>query len=101
MNFIDLAQRLSPEELVKFLNTHLELRMFLVGHTITAADIIVLVHTLEYFNTLSDYEKVQLPHAFRWIDHIQHLPDMFELVNKYNLFVSFPDESKAEPPSKS
>lgn len=70
LSLIELATRLSPEDLVKYLNTHLELKMFLVGHSISAADITVLAHVLEYFNGLSDYEKIQLPHAFRWIDHV-------------------------------
>ena len=42
---------------------------------------------------------MQIPHAFRWIDHIQHLPGMIEQVESLGLFVSFPNE-KAEPPSK-
>lgn len=50
--------------------------------------------------SLSDYEKIQLAHTFRWLDHVQHLPDMFELVSQRNLFVTFPDEKNAQPPSK-
>lgn len=74
--------------------------MFLVGHSITAADIFVLAHLAEYFFGLQDYEKLQLPHAFRWIDHVQHLPGMLEEVQNRGLFVTFPDEN-AQPPSKS
>jgi len=40
---------MAPEELTKHLNDHLEQRMFLVGHSITAADVFALAHLLEYF----------------------------------------------------
>ena len=50
---------------------------------------------------MSDYEKIQLPHVFRWVDHVQHLPGMLEQVKRNNLFVTFPDEQNAQPPSKS
>lgn len=95
LSMIEVSTRLSPEKLAHFLNSHLELRMFVVGHAISAADITALAHILEYFNTLTDFDKLQLPHAFRWIDHVQHLPGMLDLVNKHNLFVSFPDEANA------
>lgn len=101
LSMIEVSTRLTPEQLATFLNQHLEMRMFIVGHSISAADITALAHILEYFNTLSDFDKLQLPHTFRWIDHVQHLPGMNELVNKHNLFVSFPDEVNAQPISKS
>lgn len=94
-----MASRLSASELVNFLNTHMAQRMFLVGFSVTAADVMVLAHILEHFKSLSDLEKIGLPHAFRWVDHIQHLPGMLEQVHAKNLFVTFPDES-TEPPSK-
>jgi aminoacyl tRNA synthase complex-interacting multifunctional protein 1 len=78
LSLIEVATRLSPEDLASFLNTHLEQRMFLVGHSITAADITTLAHILDYFSKLSDDQKLQLPHTFRWIDHLQHLPGMLE-----------------------
>eukprot|EP00347_Sterkiella_histriomuscorum_P004914 403358596 len=101
LSMIELATRMSPEDLIKHLNSHLELRMFLVGHSITAADITTLAHIIEHFNSISDYDKIQVPHAFRWIDHVQHLPGMFEQVQQRNLLVGFPDEKNAEAPSKS
>ena len=48
-SFIELALRQSPEQLIAYLNSHLELKMFLVGHSITAADITVLAHIISYF----------------------------------------------------
>jgi glutathione S-transferase len=39
---IDLSQRLNTQELIAHLNSHLETRMFVVGHSITAADIALL-----------------------------------------------------------
>jgi hypothetical protein len=49
MSFIELAQRLAPAELITLLNKHLELRMYVVGHNITAADVTLLVHLIEHF----------------------------------------------------
>ncbi len=82
--------------------------MFIVGHNITASDIFTLAHVAEYFVCilinnlqagLTDFEKLSFPHAFRWIDHVQHLPGLLEQVLAKGLFVSFPDEN-AQPPSK-
>lgn len=73
--------------------------MFLVGHSITAADILAHVHVAEYFAQLPAYEQIQFPNTFRWIDHIQHLPGMLEQVQSRGLFVAFPDEN-AQAPSK-
>jgi glutathione S-transferase len=41
--------RKNPEELAKLLNEHLETRMFVVGHSITTADITLMAHLLDYF----------------------------------------------------
>ena len=73
--------------------------MFLCGLNITAADIVVFAHIAKTFASLPDFEKLNLPHAFRWLDHIQHLPGMLDLVKEKDLFVPFPNE-KAEGPSK-
>jgi hypothetical protein len=52
--------------------------MFLCGLSISAADIVVFSHIAKHFSALSDFEKMNLPHAFRWIDHVQHLPGLLE-----------------------
>ena len=81
-------------------NTHIgQSRMFLVGLNVTVADIVVFAHIARYFSALSDFEKIQLPHAFRWLDHIQHLPGLHEQILSKNILTSFPDESQ-EGPSK-
>lgn len=49
MSFIEVSLRSSPSDLAKLLNEHLELKMFLVGHSITAADLVALSHILAYF----------------------------------------------------
>ena len=98
-SMIELSDRLSIEELVNHINTHMQTRMFLVGQTITAADIVVHLRIASHFRDLMDFQKMELPHAFRWIDHLQHLPGMIEQVNDLGLFVSFPNEN-SEGPSK-
>jgi hypothetical protein len=44
--------------------------MFLCGLSISAADIIVFAHIAQRFSAFSDLEKMNLPHAFRWVDHV-------------------------------
>lgn len=96
-SFFELAQRVTAEELVAHVNKHLEMRMFLVGQNITVADIIVLLYIADYFKSLEDYQKMELCHTFRWLDHIQHLPGMLDQVTSLGLFINFPDETQTEP----
>jgi glutathione S-transferase len=74
----EMADRLKVDELVTFLNEHLSTRMFLVGSNITAADVVVLLRVAAWFRALKDYQKLEMPHVFRWIDHLQHLPGLSE-----------------------
>ena len=97
LSFVELAQSLSAEELCDRVNKHLAMRMFLVGMNITAADIIMHMYLAEYFRDLEDFQKIGLPNAFRWIDHIQHLPGLAEQVKALGLFVTFPDETQSQP----
>jgi len=57
-SFIEVALRKPADELVKMLNAHLESRMFLVGHAITAADIALLAHTIQYFVRIGLNDKI-------------------------------------------
>lgn len=93
LSFIELAQRLSTDDMIAHLNKHLAMRMFLVGLNITAADIIVHLFIASAFRDMMDFQKFALPNAFRWLDHIQHLPGMDEQVEALGLFVTFPDET--------
>ena len=70
LSFIELAQRLSTEDMIAHLNKHLAMRMFLVGLNITAADIIVHLFIASAFRDMMDFQKFALPNAFRWLDHI-------------------------------
>lgn len=49
MSIAEIVQRMTPEELTQHLNQRLETRMFLVGHSITVADILSLGYVIEYF----------------------------------------------------
>ena len=100
LSFIEKVERLSANELTELVNTHIgQTRLFLNGLSITAADIVVFAYIAKHFSALADHEKISLPHAFRWIDHVQHLPGMLEQVQAKQLFTTFPDEN-AEGPSK-
>lgn len=70
--------------------------MFLVGTNVTAADFVVLAVVAPYFSQLTDMEKLALPHAFRWVDHVQHLPGLLEQIQAKGILTSFPDESSGE-----
>ena len=70
------------------------MRMFLVGLNITAADIVVHLRIASHFRSIPDSEKKDVPHVFRWVDHVQHLPGMLEIVQGQGLFVSFPVEKE-------
>lgn len=80
--------------MIQHLNKHLETKMFLVGQNITAADIVVHLYIVNEFKKLTDTQKKEVPHAFRWVDHVQHLPGMLELVEQNGIFVSFPSEKE-------
>ena len=97
LSFIELALRLDGEALSNHLNTHLAMRMFLVGGNITAADIIVSLSIAEYFSELMDFQKIGLANTFRWLDHIQNLPGMLEQVSDLGIFTAFPDTNASEP----
>ena len=92
--FVESVGRLSPEEMVESVNTHMSQRMFLVGENITAADVVVFSALAPTMSAFSREEKLAKPHAFRWIDHVQHLPGMLEQVQGKGLFTGFPEEEE-------
>lgn len=55
LSFIELALRLDSEAMCAHLNSHLAMRMFLVGGNITAADIVVFLTLAEPFSELMDF----------------------------------------------
>lgn len=86
---------MTAEELSEHIESHMVSRMFLVGQFVTAADLVAFIMLASHWSKLPDYNKMQQPNCFRWVDHIQHLPGMIEIVNDKALFVSFPDENSA------
>ncbi len=84
---LEQAQRLPAVELTEMVNNHIgQTRMFLSGLNVTVADIVVFAQIASHFSALPDFEKVQLPHAFRWLDHIQHLPGLLEQVRDKGIY---------------
>ena len=69
-NWIQLAENADLEELLPILTSHLQLRTFLVGRHVTAADLAVLIPVLHHLSTISDYEKLNNANIFRWADHL-------------------------------
>ena len=77
---IETVGRLKDQELADYINGLMAQKMFVVSENITAADFIVFAALAPWFSQLKDHEKLALPHAFRWIDHIQNLPGMLHQV---------------------
>ena len=77
---VETADRLKEQELADYINGLMQSRMFVVSENFTAADFIVFAALAPWFSTLKDHEKLALPNAFRWIDHIQNLPGMLQQV---------------------
>ena len=75
---MEVAERASWDELVEVLTPHLSLRTFVIGHHITAADLVLMMPVLTEFAVMADFNKLQHPNLFRWINHIQHLPGIRE-----------------------
>lgn len=100
VSWVQLAEHSSTEELLEILGKHLELRTFLVGRHVTAADLIVVMPVLQHLSVISDFERLQAGHVFRWADHIQNLRGVREEVERAQIFAAFPD-SNSKPPSKS
>ena len=48
-SFIEQTNRMEVDDLVKFINDHLKMRMFMIGQSITAADILVLLNVAKFF----------------------------------------------------
>ena len=72
------------------------MRMFIIGQNITAADIVVHLNVASHMKELNDHQKMDVPNAFRWLDHIQHLPGYSDIASANGLFVSFPNENAPE-----
>ena len=65
-----MAQRLNAAEISEYLNKHMAMKMFVVGKSITVADIVLIAVVGPHFSKLEDREKTELPNVFRWVDHI-------------------------------
>ncbi|KAF9899542.1 G4 quadruplex nucleic acid binding protein, partial [Lobosporangium transversale] len=57
--------------LAKALNEHLETRTYIVGHSITNADLWTFVKIHEQFSAMSRDGQLKRPHLTRWFDLIQ------------------------------
>lgn len=93
LSYFELISSLSSEELGELLNNDLKVKMFLVTHNITAADILAYAHVVHYVQGLTDADKLAKNNLFRWVDHLQHLPGISEYAETHNLIVTFPDEN--------
>lgn len=77
---IERTTRMTVNELIDFLNTHMASKLFICGIQISAADIVIFAHVASTFSQLGDLDKMEKAAVFRWIDHVQHLPGLLELV---------------------
>lgn len=79
---------LNKEELVEKLNTELNLRMFLVGYNITAADIFAYAHVAHLVHGMSDADKNKHNNLFRWARYLQQVDGISEFATKHNLVLA-------------
>mmetsp|Transcript_3700 Transcript_3700/g.6303 ORF Transcript_3700/g.6303 Transcript_3700/m.6303 type:complete len:98 (+) Transcript_3700:288-581(+) len=71
ISFVELTLGFATaEELVDYLNKHLSTRIFLVGQNISGADVVAYLFVADYFKELLDFQKIELAHCFRWVDHL-------------------------------
>jgi len=63
---VEMAARLSPAELSDYLNDHMKSRMFVVGKSITVADITLFSTMIQYWHSLDTESKLAKPNCFRW-----------------------------------
>lgn len=92
--FVEMAEKLNTVDLGNFINDHMAMKMFLVGKSISVADIFVFAALAHHWSQMEDKSKVALPNTFRWLDHIQHLPGIWDQVQEAQLATSFPGPIK-------
>lgn len=54
VGFIDLCFKLNVNELIAHVNKHLAMKMYIIGHTSTAADIVTHLSIANQLKTFSD-----------------------------------------------
>ncbi|KAF9160023.1 G4 quadruplex nucleic acid binding protein [Mortierella sp. AD011] len=69
--WIDRYEKDANLPLAKELNDHLETRTYIVGHTISNADLWTFVKVHEQFSAMSRDGQLKRPHLTRWFDLIQ------------------------------
>lgn len=55
---MEVAERSTWDELVEVLTPHLAMRTFVIGHHITAADLVLMMPVLTEFAVMSDFNKL-------------------------------------------
>jgi len=78
-------------ELLAHLETEIDqTKVFLVGAHITMADFLSFKKILAHFSGLSGSDKLKHPNVFRWINHMQNLPYIKDMVTKAGLYFEIP-----------
>ena len=86
---------MEPEQLLTHLDSHLDVtKIFLAGSHITMADFIGFWQVIENFSGLSAKEKLARTNLFRWVNHMQNLPYIKDMVMKAELFFEMPVEGE-------
>ena len=49
---------------------------------------------------MNSKEKIKYCHAFRWLDHIQHLPVLDEIIKSRGYFITFPSKDDPQEEAK-
>ncbi len=78
----ELSNTSADDKILTIFNEILGDRTFLVGQHITFADLAVFARVYKLVLALSDAQKWELNHLFRWFNHIQHLAKIEEYLNR-------------------
>jgi len=76
--------------LFQFLNEHLSTNTFCNGFQITVSDLYAYAHVIINLNLLNSQDKWSYCNLVRWIDHIQNLKGIKELIRNLKLKLNLP-----------
>lgn len=73
----------NASDLATVLNTHLQLRTFVVGYAISLADVVLFVTLIPTWAAFVETNGKTNPHVVRWFNYIESLPGVAEVLNTH------------------
>lgn len=88
-HLVDLISK-GGNELISFLNKHLQNNTFMNGFSITICDLFAFANAILHVTQLTDQEKLDHCNLVRWVDHIQNLEGIKHQINELKLKMNLP-----------